>query len=796
MTSNSPRHRLPAAPEGASADPHVRERLLRELLFDARDELVRRRIESGATHHATGDETVPRDLPHDPPGYHELRLRLRAILRAKVPRGASVVIASRGDRRLLDIALDVSARHFPSQDDGEYAGHHPADSAEAIAGVEAQRRRGAEFLVVPATSLWWLTHYRELAEHLDRRYSRLVDDAETAVVFDLRRRKRRAEAAATARRSRRRPLAVTTIVSRNYLAQARVLARSLLEHEPDARFYLLVVDRLPPGVEAGAEVSLVDPDDLAIPGFYEMCFKYGVVELSTAVKPYLLAHLMREYGEERVAYLDPDILVMRPLDELHEALGRGPVVLTPHITRPIPVDGKRPNEQDILISGVFNLGFIALKRSADSEELLEWWQERLHDGCRIDVANGLFTDQKWVDLVPSLFPDTVVLRDPTYNVAFWNLHERSIARQGKGFLVNGCPAAFFHLSGYSPDRPRELSKHQNRVEPRPGSALAALLDRYGALLLDNGHREASTWDYGHDRFDDGSRVHPLLRQIYLNLDPEQRRRFGDPFVTGRPGSFLEWAVTPREAGELSLFLQTIYRVRYDLPLAFPDVRGRDRAAFLEWARRWGSVEMGFDPSLVRSEPASAPATAFTAPAGARATIAAPSAAARGRRDRAADAKAPKKRTLSVERYRALVERVRDVVRSTVPAGAKALVISRGDYRLLELGGAEGWHFPQTADGIYGGYHPPDSAVAVAHLEALRAKGASHLVIPQTSLWWLDHYEAFRKHLEERHELLVRDESACFVYALREPNDRRRAESSARTNGKARARSTAVATTVS
>jgi hypothetical protein len=504
-------------------------------------------------------------------------------------------------------------------------------------------------------------------------------------------------------------------------------------------------------------VTLVEPRELEIPNFFEMCFKYGVVELSTAVKPYLLSLLGERYGEEEVVYLDPDILILRPLDELRPALDGGGIVLTPHILRPLPVDGKRPNEQDIMISGAFNLGFIALRRSAETREFLSWWEERLQDGCRIDVAHGLFTDQKWIDLVPGLFPSTVILRDPTYNVAFWNLHERAITRQGEAFLVNGRPAAFCHISGFDPNQPRKLSKHQTRIEVEEGSALAALLDRYVALLERHGYAESSGWGYGYERFDNGVRVHALLRQIYLNLGREERARFGDPFVTGGPDSFLDWATRPRPAnGDLSLFLQTLYNVRYDLALAFPQIRGRDRAGFLQWARRWGAAEMGFEPELIRDAPAGAgvaagPVSVTSAPPP---PPAAPQLAAAG---------PPRRPPTS---YEELVERVRDVARAILPAGSRVLVVSKGDYRLVDLGGCEGWHFPQTEKGVYGGYHPPNGEVAVAHLEALRAKGADYLLIPQTALWWLEYYDELRQHLETRCRLVVRDHDACLIYSLR------------------------------
>src|SRR5438445_11396205 len=74
----------------------------------------------------------------------------------------------------------------------------------------------------------------------------------------------------------RRPPAACTIISRNYLSHARILAQSYARHEPGGRFYVLVVDGLPEGVEVGADVHLLGPDDLDRLDFYELCFMYDV----------------------------------------------------------------------------------------------------------------------------------------------------------------------------------------------------------------------------------------------------------------------------------------------------------------------------------------------------------------------------------------------------------------------------------------------------------------------------------------------------------------------------------------
>ena len=73
-------------------------------------------------------------------------------------------------------------------------------------------------------------------------------------------------------------------------------------------------------------------------------------------------------------------------------------------------------------------------------------------------------------------------------------------------------------------------------------------------------------------------------------------------------------------------------------------------------------------------------------------------------------------------YQQLVERIREVVRTALPAEATVIVVSKGDNELLELDGKRAWDFPQNEEGVYAGYHPADSAGAIAHLEELRAKG--------------------------------------------------------------------------
>ena len=117
-------------------------------------------------------------------------------------------------------------------------------------------------------------------------------------------------------------------------------------------------------------------------------------------------------------------------------------------------------------------------------------------------------------------------------------------------------------------------------------------------------------------------------------------------------------------------------------------------------------------------------------------------------------------------YADLVIRIRALVRSVVPFGAKVVVASKGDEELILLEGRRGWHFPQVDGGVYAGHHPLDSDDAIAGLEHLRQRGADFFVLPSTAFWWLDHYPAFAGHLTDRYRLALRNQDACLIFDLR------------------------------
>lgn len=111
-------------------------------------------------------------------------------------------------------------------------------------------------------------------------------------------------------------------------------------------------------------------------------------------------------------------------------------------------------------------------------------------------------------------------------------------------------------------------------------------------------------------------------------------------------------------------------------------------------------------------------------------------------------------------YAAVRSDVAALVDEHLAPGASILVISGGDEELVATRPVE--HFPADERGIHS-FHPVDGAAAVAMLEACRARGASHLVVPSTSYWWLHSYPELFHHLRDRWQLVAeRDEARLYA----------------------------------
>lgn len=313
--------------------------------------------------------------------------------------------------------------------------------------------------------------------------------------------------------------AACTIVSVNYLHYARVLCNSFHKCHPDLQFFVLLVDRLPARMDVSNEpYELVCVEDLDIPDFRSVAFKYDVLELNTNVKATFLKSLLNR-GLDEVVYLDPDIFIYQSLEPIFNALEKHSIVLTPHALSPHPGDHGR-SELSHLKNGIYNLGFIAVRQNSETRRFLSWWEDRCWNFAYATPQSYMFVDQKWIDLAACFFDSIGLLKHQGCNVAYWNLYERFVTHvDGKMTVNSNDPLIFFHFSGIRIDGNDRISKHFDAFDLASRPDLKPLFEAYRGKLKEQTVPLAAAHRYTFGVFDNGYPITPFVRRLYAaNLE--------------------------------------------------------------------------------------------------------------------------------------------------------------------------------------------------------------------------------------------------------------------------------------
>ena len=242
-------------------------------------------------------------------------------------------------------------------------------------------------------------------------------------------------------------------------------------------------------------------------------------------------------------------------------------------------------------------------------EFLDWWADRCRRDCLHDVPEGLFVDQRWVDLAAAYFPPHV-LRDPGLNAAYWNLDERPIEpAPGGGHLAGGGPAAVPPLQRLRPRR-------RPPAHPLPRGTAAGLLSErgrrcsdlcaaYGERLRAEGWDECRKLDYGLAFAANGMVLDGLMRRIFrqelLRRERTHEHDVGgvddvpDPYEPDEVAAFVEMLRSPfpgSAAPRIPRYLHALHHSRPDLQAPVPDLTGWEGNHYLAWIREIGAEPPG------------------------------------------------------------------------------------------------------------------------------------------------------------------------------------------------------------
>jgi hypothetical protein len=326
-------------------------------------------------------------------------------------------------------------------------------------------------------------------------------------------------------------LHIFTSAAVNYLPKVRMLCASIRKHHPEAAIHLALADERPDWLKPEGEPfdSILEIATLGIPHWRPWSFMHNIVELSTALKPFALRRLLAEPGCGKVLYFDPDMVLFSRVDDILDALDSANVAITPHQNKPeATLEAIVDNEVTSLRMGVFNLGFIGVRNTEEGRRFADWWADRTYRLCRAEPHNGLFTDQKWIDLAPVFFDGVRILKSSRHNVATWNLTTRRLEGDlATGFRVDGEPLAFYHFTGFDSGAHRVMA-----VKNASGNAaVQELIGWYERETTAARGDPVNQWPWAYGRFSDGTPIQPHHRWLYRE-NKDLQSAFPDPYEAG------------------------------------------------------------------------------------------------------------------------------------------------------------------------------------------------------------------------------------------------------------------------
>ncbi len=323
---------------------------------------------------------------------------------------------------------------------------------------------------------------------------------------------------------------IFTACNLNYLPQASILLNSIRKFHDDCRVVLVLVEeKLKFSKEIEVQLSSFDevlfPEDIWGEDRFVNLFPYSVVEACTAIKGPALAKLLLDGLP--VIYLDPDIALFGRLDPLQEYLKSASIVLTPHQLEPVSPCGwgELHDEKVSLLTGVFNFGFLAVSPTAVGVSFSNWWSYRTTEHSYDDAAAGLFTDQKWGNLIPALFPEVAIVRHKGFNVASWNLQERELGVSSDGeYMFGEERLIFFHFT-------KGAGGIQPVIQKAMGNVYIASLWRWYLETLSSEHKKFNSYEWSYSRYFDQTReiISNQARRSFRS-EKQNREKMWNPFI--------------------------------------------------------------------------------------------------------------------------------------------------------------------------------------------------------------------------------------------------------------------------
>ncbi|MBD2654462.1 hypothetical protein H6G45_13420 [Synechocystis sp. FACHB-383] len=313
--------------------------------------------------------------------------------------------------------------------------------------------------------------------------------------------------------------AVCTIATYSYLPSVRALNHSLRSTNPTCPLYVLIVDSCGRENQLKSETfEVITLDELGYSNDIEpMKFYYESFEICCALRGFLHSYFYEKNIAASWIFLDSDIVVFDSLEIVFNKLEQCSVLLNPHITQPISAKNHIvPIELNILVSGLYNGGFLGIRHSDEAKKFIDWFRRRLIEFSFARKGEGVQSlicgDQLWLNYIPLFFDNVCLIKHPAVNVAYWNITQKNTYIVNGRYMVDKYPLVFFHFSGWNPDDSLTLSRHfRERVNSEFWHSIS---EEYKKLLSFYGYENLKSQKYLYSFFLNGESISPNARYLY------------------------------------------------------------------------------------------------------------------------------------------------------------------------------------------------------------------------------------------------------------------------------------------
>jgi hypothetical protein len=237
-----------------------------------------------------------------------------------------------------------------------------------------------------------------------------------------------------------------TYFDHNYLPRGLALYHSLQQQSPGSRLWVLCLSEACYQALVALALPNLVPRRLAD-------FEAAETEVAatrstrslieyyfTCSPAWMLFVLDNESDAEWVTYLDSDLFFFASPDPIYAEMKDAEFGIIPHRFTKRLADQRR--------FGIYNVGWVSVRRREQGIAALRWWRERCIEWCYDRVEGDRFADQRYLDRLPELFTGVHVVMHLGANLAPWNFADYRVEwRDGAVEIEGRYPLLFFHFFG-------------------------------------------------------------------------------------------------------------------------------------------------------------------------------------------------------------------------------------------------------------------------------------------------------------------------------------------------------------